>query len=126
MKLTPVLFVDQIEKSLPFWMERAGFNKTAEVPDGDRLAFAMLANGAAEVMLQTWESAEKDIPGAFAQTSSMAVALFLEVDDFAVAKKRLGDWPVAMPERVTFYGMREIGVRDPDGHWVTFAAPEPK
>ena len=27
--------------------------------------------------------------------------------------KRLGDYPIAMPERVTFYGMREVGVFDP-------------
>jgi len=27
-----------------------------------------------------------------------------------------------MPERVTFYGMREIGVSEPNGHTVIFAA----
>jgi hypothetical protein len=26
-----------------------------------------------------------------------------------------------MEDRTTFYGMREIGVRDPDGHIVIFA-----
>ncbi len=28
-----------------------------------------------------------------------------------------------MPERTTFYGMREIGIRDPNNHIVIFAAP---
>ena len=32
MKLTPVLLVDSIEKSLPFWVDRMAFEKTAEVP----------------------------------------------------------------------------------------------
>jgi len=27
-----------------------------------------------------------------------------------------------MPERMTFYGMREIGVREPGGHIAIFAA----
>ena len=29
--------------------------------------------------------------------------------------------PVVMPMRTTFYGAREIGVKDPAGHVVTFA-----
>jgi len=28
---------------------------------------------------------------------------------------------IYMPERTTFYGSREIGVRDPAGHFITFA-----
>src|SRR5437016_2924956 len=126
MKLTPILLVDQIEKSVPFWTERAGLTKTAEVPDGDRLAFVILVHEAAELMLQTWSSVEKDIPGAFTRSPSMGAALFIEVEDFSAARKKLEGWPVAMPERVTFYGMREIGVRDPDGHFVVFAAREQK
>ncbi len=30
---------------------------------------------------------------------------------------------ITVPERVTFYGMREIGVRAPGGHTVIFATP---
>jgi hypothetical protein len=35
--------------------------------------------------------------------------------------KRLEGYPIAMPQRETFYGMREIGVRDPAGNVVIFA-----
>jgi hypothetical protein len=35
---------------------------------------------------------------------------------------RLNGYPVALPERTTFYGMREIGVFEPGGHTVIFAA----
>ena len=28
---------------------------------------------------------------------------------------------IVMPERKTFYGAREIGVKDPAGHIITFA-----
>ena len=37
-------------------------------------------------------------------------------------KRRLDGYPIVMPERVTFYGMREIGVSEPNGHTVVFAA----
>jgi hypothetical protein len=44
-KITPVLFVQDIEPCVKFWVERFGFKTTAEVPDGDKLAFAMLRRG---------------------------------------------------------------------------------
>ena len=37
-KVTPVLYVEEIEPALPFWMDRLGFEKTAEVPHGDLAA----------------------------------------------------------------------------------------
>jgi uncharacterized glyoxalase superfamily protein PhnB len=120
MKITPVLVVDNIEKSLPFWVERMGFEKTVEVPEGDRLGFVILLRDGAELMLQTIESVKKDQP----QLEGLpgAAALFIEVEDFADILKRLEGYSVTIPERLTFYGMREIGVRDPDGHLAVFAA----
>ncbi len=56
MKLTPVLILDEIESSLPFWAGRMGFDKVAEVPEGDRLGFVILSSGNAELMLQTLEA----------------------------------------------------------------------
>jgi hypothetical protein len=44
------------------------------------------------------------------------------VSDFADVVKRLAGYPIALPERTTFYGMREIGVLAPGGHVVVFAA----
>jgi uncharacterized glyoxalase superfamily protein PhnB len=121
MKITAVLLVAQIERSLPFWIERMGFEKTVEVPEGDRLGFVILARDGAEVMLQTIESVRKDAPQ-FVPKTGTAAALFIEVDSFADAARRLEGYPIALPERTTFYGMREIGVIDPAGHTVIFAA----
>src|SRR6202171_1645902 len=60
-KLTPVISVDQIEPSLPFWIERLGFQKTAEVPEKDKLGFVILIKGSVEVMYQTRASVAKDL-----------------------------------------------------------------
>ena len=125
MKLTPVLIVESIEKSLPFWMERMGFQKTVEVPDGDGLGFVILARDGAELMMQTAASVRKDEPK-FAPDGlrTKGRGLFIEVNDFEDVKRRLDGYPIVMPERVTFYGMREIGVAEPNGHTVVFAAKE--
>ncbi|HWC95320.1 MAG TPA: VOC family protein [Candidatus Sulfopaludibacter sp.] len=122
MKLTPVLMVETIEKSLPFWVERMGFTMTVDVPEGDRLAFVILVREGAEVMLQTIASVQKDEPKFAPQSGANNVGMFVEVDDFGDVLKRLEGYPITMAERTTFYGMREIGVHEPGGHIVVFAA----
>jgi catechol 2,3-dioxygenase-like lactoylglutathione lyase family enzyme len=123
MKITANLFVDEIEKSLGFWVARMGFERTVGVADGDRLGFVILVREGAEVMLQTLESLRKDEPGFAPAAVGVGAGLFIEVSDFEDTLKRLEGYPIAMPERTTFYGMREIGVREPNGHIVIFAAP---
>jgi catechol 2,3-dioxygenase-like lactoylglutathione lyase family enzyme len=121
MKITPVLLVNEIEKSLPFWVDRLGFTKTVEVPEGSRLGFVILAKDGGELMLQTWDSAQKDGPDLLPKDRRAFTALFIEVGDFADILKRLQGWPITLAERTTFYGMREIGVHDPDNNAVVFA-----
>lgn len=122
MKLTPVLIVEAIETSLPFWVDRMGFQKTVEVPEGDALGFVILERNGAELMMQSTASVQKDVPEFAPKGKGNHSALFIEVEDFADAVKRLEGYAIALPERDTFYGMREIGVRDPAGNTVVFAA----
>jgi hypothetical protein len=128
MKLTPVLIADSIEKGMTFWVDRMGFEKTIDVPEGDHLGFVILVRDGAELMMQTVTSVQKDEPKFVPQGKGntvglfSTVGLFIEVDDFEDVKKRLEGYPITMPERQTFYGMREIGVIEPGGTTVVFAA----
>jgi catechol 2,3-dioxygenase-like lactoylglutathione lyase family enzyme len=118
-----VLIVEEIEKSLAFWVDRMGFQKTVDVPEGDRLGFVILVRDGAELMMQTLSSVRKDEPRfAPERLVTKGCGLFIEVSDFEDVKRRLDGYPVVMQERVTFYGMREIGVAEPNGHTVVFAA----
>ncbi len=120
MKITAVLVVESIEKSLPFWVERIGFEKVAEVPEESHLGFVMLVREGAELMLQTTTSVAHDTPQFAPKAGSNQTALFIEIDDLAEMQRRLGDYPIAMEERQTFYGMKEIGVLEPNGNVVVF------
>jgi uncharacterized glyoxalase superfamily protein PhnB len=123
MKITAVLIVEEIEKSLKFWVDRMGFQKTVDVPEDNRLGFAILVRDGAELMMQTISSVRKDEPRfAPERPESKGCGLFIEVTDFEDVRRRLEGYPIVMPERVTFYGMREIGVAEPNGHTVIFAA----
>jgi len=118
-KLTPVLFVEAIEPCLPFWVERLGFEKTVEVPHGDRLGFVILVRDDVEVMLQTRASVAEDVPALAAEPSRSF--LYLEVADLAPVVERLQGADIVIPVRKTFYGATEIGVRDPAGNVVVFS-----
>ena len=123
MKITPVLIVEAIEKSLPFRVGRIGFEKTVEVADGDALGFVILMRDGAELMIQSVASVRKDVRGFAPKGNANETALFIEVADLDDILKRLEGYPVDMAERITDYGMREIGVRDPDRQTVLFASP---
>ena len=121
MKMTPVLLVQSIEKSLPFWSDRLGWQKIVEVPEGDVLGFVILTRDNVELMLQTYESVRKDAPEMLVDGAGNRTSLFIEVTDWPDIRNRLQNYKIDMPERETFYGMREIGVHDPDGNSVVFA-----
>jgi uncharacterized glyoxalase superfamily protein PhnB len=120
-KSTPVLFVDAIEPSLPFWQERLGFKRTVEVPDGERLGFAILSNGAVELMYQTVAMLNKDSAAHAAIFHNDKTFLFVEVDNIDAIATALSGFEIVMPRRETFYGSTETGYREPGGHCVTFA-----
>jgi uncharacterized glyoxalase superfamily protein PhnB len=120
-KITPILFVEKIEPVLPFWIQRLGFVKTAEVPEGNHLGFVILQQGEVEVMYQTYASVHKDMPAISPDVRKGPTFLYIEVHDLDALKPALQSADVYMPERSTFYGAREIGVRDPAGHFLTFS-----
>ncbi len=120
-KITPLLMVDAIEPCLPFW-ERLGFARTVELPEGDALGFVILVKDDTEVMYQSTASVKGDIP-ALASTPQRGTLLFIEVSDLDAVIAALGDAPRVFERRKTFYGMDEIGVREPGGNAITFAQP---
>ena len=116
------LIVPSIEECLPFWVDRLGFAKTVEVPHEGKLGFVILKRGELELMLQTRASMAGDIAGV--DPDGFRAALYIEVDQLAPIRKALAKWPLVVPERTTFYGAREIIVRDPAGNLVAFASRE--
>ena len=123
-RITPVLLVKEIEPVIPFWVDRLGFTKTIEVPDGNKLGFIAFQKGTAEVMYQTYASVEKDAPKEVSATARKGPSyLYMEVDDIDAVVAATKGVKIVMPMRTAFYGMKEFSVQDPGGHFVTFAQP---
>ncbi len=121
-KLAPVLVVDRIEPLPPLW-DALGFARTAEVPHGDGLGFAILAADGIEVMVQTFASVRDDDPAALEGPRAFgAAALFIEVDDLGSVESKLPrETAVLVRRRKTFYGSTETIIRDIAGNVITFA-----
>jgi len=121
-RVTPVLFVTEVEPCLRFW-EKLGFTRAFEVPAEAGLAFAAMQKGSLEVMYQSYASAEQDASASPTAKQALGSSSFLyvEVDELAPIQQALAEVPVEVAPHDTFYGAREIGFRDPGGHFITFA-----
>jgi len=121
-KATPLLRVERVEPSLPFWVDRLGFHKVTEVMEGNSLGFVILTKGHVEIMLQSRESLAKDLP-ALAVGAMAPAVVYMGVTNLEEISAKLAPSEIIVPRRTTYYGMEEIWAREPGGHVIGFAAP---
>ncbi len=131
------LMVTDMEASLRFYSEVIGLDmaftvdadQNTEMPGviGPGVVFASLRAGESELMLQHRSSLADDAPQAFSETDvpGGSFTMYFRVDDVdaVVAGLPQGTETVKELQR-TWYGMKEIWVRDPDGYVVTVGTPE--
>src|SRR3989449_11717290 len=102
-RITPVLLVKEIEPIIPFWVDRLGFARAVEVPDGNKLGFIAFQKGTAEVMYQTYASVEKDAPKEVSETARKGPTyLYMEVDNLDAVLAAMKDVKIVMPVRTAF------------------------
>lgn len=121
-KITPILYAKDVEPCVKFWVDRLGFEKTVEVPDGDKTGFAILQKGALELMYQRLGDAKDDATLKL-QAGQGPTYLYVEVENLDAALAAMQGVEIVIPVNETFYGMKEFGVKDPAGHFILFAQP---
>jgi uncharacterized glyoxalase superfamily protein PhnB len=131
--LTPNLMTESIEASIDFYCDRLGFSFVTGVafdseslvtkPDGEPpLQWAMIQRNGVNLMFQARPSFAEEYPRLAQAEIGISGSLYLEVEDLDQLLAQLdGRAEVAMPERVTFYGMREIWIRDNNGYLLVLA-----
>jgi uncharacterized glyoxalase superfamily protein PhnB len=92
-----------------------------EVPEGNKIGFVSLQKAGVELMYQSYASVEKDSSFSAQGYAKGPSFLYIEVDSLDDVIAATKGARVVMPERKTFYGAREIGIKDPAGHALTFA-----
>jgi uncharacterized glyoxalase superfamily protein PhnB len=112
-KVVPMFHVPDVRRTVG-WYEDLGFDVTATYGDaGDGLSFAIVSFGAGQVMFSSggWLSPRR----------RREVDLYAYVDDVDALYERVKDRiEIVQGPHNTFYGMREVIVRDVNGFWITF------
>ncbi len=130
--IIPKLLVDDMDRSVRFYRDGLGFKVTIAVmaegefhDDGrtDGAEFVQLNWREAQLMLQTRSSAAAELPQVDWNTKP-ATQVYLR--DFPASDIDLDALSAAIlkgPE-MTWYGMEEVFLRDPDGHVLCLGAPK--
>lgn len=131
--LMPNLMTENVNATVRFYCEHLGFHMLMGLPfdteqsikeysEAIPLQFSMLEHEGAMLMVQ----ARASLAGECAMFAEMPIAVsgtyYLEVENLDKLLAGLGkDVEVVLPERITFYGMREVWIRDNNGYVVTLA-----
>ena len=121
-RTTPILHVRRVEPSVAFFAERLGFTATIQVPEGDHLGFVAMEAGPVELMFQTYAGMQADAASPLAKAAEQGPSfLFVEVPDIGDTIRAMQGADVVVPLHDTFYGSKEIVVREPGGHYLILA-----
>ena len=111
-KVVPMIHVPDVRAALD-WYRDIGFEEVATFDDGERLSFAMVSFGSGEVMFNEGRKGS--------QADRREVDLYVYTDDIDGLYARLKDRvDVVEPPHETFYGTRELIIRDLNRFWITF------
>jgi hypothetical protein len=117
-RVTAMLHVPSVRKAVD-WYTEIGFLLVRSFDDPceeGELSFAVLSFGATEIMLNAG--------GKPSDAKRREVDLYVHTADVAkVAAEIRGRVDVVEDIHDTFYGMRELIVRDLNGFWITFGEP---
>jgi Domain of unknown function (DUF3471) len=115
-KVVPMIHVTDVRATVD-WYESIGFTATATYgDDSDGLSFAMLSFGSSEVMFNEG--------GQPSTRHRREVDLYVYTDNVDDLYGRLKDRvEVVEGPHDTFYGMRELIIRDLNRFWITFGQP---
>jgi uncharacterized glyoxalase superfamily protein PhnB len=131
--LAPNLMTENVNASIEFYCNRLGFTYlngmiadseqcAAEYSAQTPLQWAMLSRSGAMLMLQERTSIAGDYSPFAKMPVAASAAFYLEVGDLDKLLAGLGsDVDIVVPDRTTFYGMREVWIRDNNGYIVTLA-----
>ncbi|MGZ4840129.1 MAG: VOC family protein [Candidatus Angelobacter sp.] len=123
LKMTPLLYTDDVEQSLPFWTEGLGFEKVMEVEEGGKILFALLKKGEQELMLNSRALIQRENP-AVAQFTKPHAPVYVDVENLSFVRELAKTHPVVVTEHKTAYGTSEMILREPGGNLVWFASHE--
>jgi uncharacterized glyoxalase superfamily protein PhnB len=121
-RMTPMLNVADIERSLRFYQEIADFNLRSPREAVEQWRWGHIQSGDCELMLsEAGGPAPQLSPTDGPEEDGWPVIYYFYPEDVVALHAELHEKGFAVSDlRVTFYGMKEFELRDPDGHLLWF------
>ena len=122
--LSPNIFVHNISQTIAFY-KLLGFRITMSVPEtGDDFVWVMMANGGVNIMFQTFESLDGDLPEISRQDGG-SLLLYINLKNIREFFNRISSQVTVLKGlETTFYGATEFSIKDNNGYVLTFAEHE--
>lgn len=120
--LSPNLISDNVNASVDFYTKHLGFKLVASVPETGTFGWAMVERDGVTFMFQSLKSLQEDMPSLNIDKKGSLGTFFIKmkgIEDLYESLK--GNVEIALEWRVTFYGMKEFGIKDLDGYYLVFA-----
>jgi uncharacterized glyoxalase superfamily protein PhnB len=115
-EVVPLLFVDNIERSVDFYCNALGFEVTQRWLPNGKLAWCRIERGSSALMLQ--QACDEDGP---ATGRGRGVSFFFLCDDADALHAELSAVGLTVNSpKAAFYGMNQLFVSDPDGYELCF------
>jgi len=116
--LSPNLIADSVNASVDFYTKHLGFTLVTSVPETGKFDWAMIQRDGVTLMFQSLKSIQEDMPSLRLDKKGSLGTFFIKMKGIEDLYKALkGKVDIALEWRVTFYGMKEFGVKDPDGYY---------
>jgi uncharacterized glyoxalase superfamily protein PhnB len=120
--LTPNLMVEDVNQTITFYEDVFGFELSQTVPEEGKFAWASMRSGDVEVMLQERSSLSEELPVFENTPIGGSLTFYLRMNDLEGFYEKIKDQVTILQElHTTFYGMKEMAVKDLNGYVFVFA-----
>ena len=118
-ELCPLLFVQDIRRSIIFYCEKLGFDLRGQGNSGDAVFWCRLERDACALMLQQAEAEDGPAAG-----RGRGIIFYFGCDDADQMHAELIQRGLELPSpKTVYYGMRQVTVPEPDGYHLCFTSP---
>ncbi len=121
--VSPNLYVHDLHATIAFY-KILGFEVATLVPDNDDPLFALMVNGSATFMFQTFASIENTLPIVSRQNGG-SLLLYIKLKNVRQFYEKIKDKVTVLQGlETTFYGATEFSIQDNNNFMLTFAEDE--
>ncbi len=120
--LTPNLMVEDVNQTITFYENVFGFELSQTVPEEGKFVWASMRSGDVEIMFQGRDSLSEELPVFEGTPLGGSLTFYLRIDDLEGFYDRVKDQVTVLQDlHTTFYGMKEVAVKELNGYIFVFA-----